>query len=112
MVIVTKVFGERDENLVKVHDLPVGVSLWAQRTLLPILPWSRLYPPAAGCHTINGSRHKHTHTQSRGGSRYYEAPEVLIVNGEPVPAEPVDEQASIHRDKRTETPPAWSRTKR
>ena len=112
MVIVTKGFGERDENLVKVHDLPVGVSRWTQRTLLPILHWSRLYPPAAGCHTMSCSRHKHTYTQSRRGSRYYEAPEVLIVNGEPVPEEPADEQTSIHRDKRTETQLAWSRTKR
>jgi DNA adenine methylase len=53
---------------------------------------TRLYPPAAGWNTIDCSRHKHTHTQSRRGSRYYEAPEVLIVNGEPVPEEPAEQQ--------------------
>jgi DNA adenine methylase len=47
---------------------------------------ANLYPPVAGWTTIDCKRHKHLHVQNKRGSTRLEAPELLIVNGEPVPA--------------------------
>jgi DNA adenine methylase len=46
---------------------------------------ANLYPACAGWSTIDCPRHKHLHVQNKRGSTVQEAPEVLIVNGEPVP---------------------------
>jgi DNA adenine methylase len=67
------------ETLGRFRKSRVVVSYYADEQL------QKLYP---GWTVLDCSRHKHLHTQNKRGSKRTEAPEVLLINGEPAKTQP------------------------